>query len=242
MWPVSDAETFNRRQRVIRDLEWAEAERVLRPKAPGRLLDVGCGTGYAMVKARALGFEVTGLEPSTQDVRGVRFGGDDSLKITTGTAEEMPFDTHAFDMVYSSHALEHFHDRDRGLLEIRRVLRPGGMAVIVVPTGTLALLSSLSQLAFTTHLRVGRFLLRNRSVEGLRQILLPPPHGSYARSTWHETVDFGVSNWQRLLGRYFRIEQTILPYLYPWPDFPQIFPVMRVPGLSSSALFGCVHP
>jgi SAM-dependent methyltransferase len=240
MWPVSDAETFNRRQRVIRDLEWAEAERVLRPRAPGRLLDVGCGTGYAMVKARALGFDVTGLEPS-KGTSGVRFGGDESLRITAGVAEAMPFDTHEFDVVYSSHALEHFEDRGRGLSEIRRVLRPGGVAVVVVPTGTLALLSSLSQLVFTTHLRVGRFLLRNRSVDGLRQILLPPAHGGHVLSTWHETVDFSVSNWRRRIERYFRIEQMVLPYLFPWPDFPQVFPIMRVPGISSSVLFVCAH-
>lgn len=44
---------------------------------------------------------------------------------------QMPDDT--FDIVYASHVLEHIPDDRKAMREIRRVLRPGGWAMLVVP-------------------------------------------------------------------------------------------------------------
>jgi SAM-dependent methyltransferase len=46
---------------------------------------------------------------------------------------ELPFDAGSFDVVFASHVLEHIKDDDLALSEIRRVLRPGGFAVLPVP-------------------------------------------------------------------------------------------------------------
>jgi hypothetical protein len=48
MWPIASREVFNTRQKKIRDLEWGAAAAVLNNLAPGRFLDVGCGTGYTL--------------------------------------------------------------------------------------------------------------------------------------------------------------------------------------------------
>ena len=238
MWPVANEETFNRRQKVIRDLEWGEIEKILAELPRGRFLDVGCGTGYALGKAKALGFDVTGLEPSSNKW-GVHDQSNTHGEIVEGVAETIPFGDATFDLVYSSHALEHFADRHRGLTEIQRVLRSGGTAILVMPTGTLALLSSVFQLLFTTHIKVGRFVLRTRSFEGFRDIFFPAAHGAYKWTTWQEVTDFSVSNWRTLVGQHFKIHRVLRPYLFPWPDFPQLFPIVRSRRFSCSVILVC---
>lgn len=46
---------------------------------------------------------------------------------------ELPFDDGRFDLVYASHVLEHIKDDHAALGEIKRVLRPGGIAILPVP-------------------------------------------------------------------------------------------------------------
>ena len=45
----------------------------------------------------------------------------------------LPFPDGSWDFVYASHVLEHIPDDRRALREIRRVLRPAGVAVLPVP-------------------------------------------------------------------------------------------------------------
>jgi predicted SAM-dependent methyltransferase len=45
----------------------------------------------------------------------------------------LPFADGTYDLVYASHVLEHIRDDEAALREIRRVLRPGGLAVLPVP-------------------------------------------------------------------------------------------------------------
>lgn len=154
-------------------------------------------------------------------------------------AENIPFENDRFDVVYSSHALEHFQDRDLGLKEIERVLSPKGIAIIVVPTGTMALINLISQYLFTNHARIGRFLLKERSLRGLRHIFIPMAHGSYASTVIYEIRDFSRKHWKQLISTYLQIQEVILPGLYPYPDYPQIFPFFKSNSFSSSAIYIC---
>jgi SAM-dependent methyltransferase len=45
----------------------------------------------------------------------------------------LPFEAATYDLVFASHVLEHIREDDRAIAEIRRVLRPGGIAVLPVP-------------------------------------------------------------------------------------------------------------
>jgi predicted SAM-dependent methyltransferase len=46
---------------------------------------------------------------------------------------KLPFDDASYDLVYASHVLEHIKDDRKALSEVRRVLRPGGLAILPVP-------------------------------------------------------------------------------------------------------------
>jgi SAM-dependent methyltransferase len=94
------------------------------------LLDIGCGTGGSSVilakhgRAVALdrthrSFEISLDRPYTHRV--------------VGTAESLPFRDGAFDAVAALDILEHLDDDVAGAREVRRVLKPGGAAVVFVP-------------------------------------------------------------------------------------------------------------
>lgn len=99
----------------------------LRPYVPpgGELLDVGGGTGaLASRLAGALHAQVAVLDPTPEMLAYVP--DHPALHATLGAAESMPYADDAFDAVLVSDAFHHFHDQDRAVSEIVRVVRPGG--------------------------------------------------------------------------------------------------------------------
>src|ERR1017187_345540 len=56
------------------------------------------------------------------------------LKITLGSAYEIPFPDAYFEGVFCCWLFEHLPDPERAILEFHRVLKPGGLCSIVVPT------------------------------------------------------------------------------------------------------------
>jgi SAM-dependent methyltransferase len=91
------------------------------------LLDSGCGDGGVARLLRTRVRDVTALdvEPSAEwrDEPGLRF--------VAGDAEALPFEEAGFDVVHSKDSLHHMHDPARALAEYRRVLKPGGVALVV---------------------------------------------------------------------------------------------------------------
>jgi SAM-dependent methyltransferase len=101
--------------------------------AGARTLEAGCGLGHFTVAAAARGYRAQGLdwsEPTIQRLRG-QFPG---IPWHVGDVRQLPFVDHAFDAVYSPGVCEHFEEGPVGVLvEARRVLRSGGIAVISTP-------------------------------------------------------------------------------------------------------------
>jgi SAM-dependent methyltransferase len=95
-----------------------------------RVLDVGCSAGYVLAAAKSLGLEEMGLDYERFPVDLCREKG---LRAVQGTLTELPLADNSLDIVTAKHTLEHVDDPLRGLREIHRVLRPGGVALIVVP-------------------------------------------------------------------------------------------------------------
>lgn len=94
------------------------------------VLDLGCGTGDALVGQRARGCRVRGVEADPQAAKIARGRGlDVSDRIEGG-----PYDIVTLDQV-----VEHFTDPVATLREIRGVLRPGGTIVLATPNAASAL-------------------------------------------------------------------------------------------------------
>ena len=105
---------------------------------PGQtVLDAGCGEGVLAWYLAEAGATVTAMDISRPNLdAAARFlaskGVSERVTLVHGDAENLPFPDASFDVVVSSHVLEHLPDFDRGLAEIRRVTREH--AVVALPT------------------------------------------------------------------------------------------------------------
>jgi len=100
---------------------------------PGtRLLDVGCGGGFALLLAARRGATVSGLDatPALLDIAAERVPG---AGLTAGDLEdELPFGADAFDVVTAFNAVQYAGDPVAALRGMARVTRPGGLIAVVV--------------------------------------------------------------------------------------------------------------
>ena len=129
------------------------------------ILEVGCGEGMM--------FEGTGIAPVQMDVsmRRVRFARDKGQPAICGDGYHIPFADKTFSVALLIAMLEHTSEPWRVLAEARRVLKPGGRAIIVVPNdvtmsaGRLVLgkfpIRYPDHLIFTTPGRMHRWLAKD---------------------------------------------------------------------------------
>ena len=95
-----------------------------------RILDVGCGTGANLQMLSMFGV-AEGVDVSAEALEFCRARG--SARVRQGAAESLPFEDASFDLVTGLDVVEHLDDYLAGLTEMRRVLRPGGYALLFVP-------------------------------------------------------------------------------------------------------------
>ena len=121
--PVYDA--MNRLMTAGLDRRWRRltAEAVARPGA--HVLDACCGTGDLALACARAGARVTGLDFSERMLERARRKGP-ALEWVQGDALELPFPDASFDGATVGFGVRNLEDLERGLAELRRVLRPGG--------------------------------------------------------------------------------------------------------------------
>jgi ubiquinone/menaquinone biosynthesis C-methylase UbiE len=92
----------------------------------GRLLDVGCGTGFIINLAVDLFDEIDGVDitPAMMSQIDLKRG---NIKLHQTPVETMPFPDASFDVVTAYSFIDHLLDPTLALREIRRVLKPGGV-------------------------------------------------------------------------------------------------------------------
>jgi len=105
---------------------------LLARQRPGIVLDVGSGPGVIGDHLRPLGFRYVGADASVGMAHECRRrGGTDTGRFSAAaSAEALPFEDAAFDVVTVLGALEYMEAPESALTECRRVLRPGGTLVI----------------------------------------------------------------------------------------------------------------
>lgn len=95
----------------------------------GTILDLGCGGGYLTLPLTREGIQVTGLDRAEGALRAARTQAQKeglNVNLVCGDAETLPFESETFSGVVCTDLLVHVPDPARVLLEIGRVLRPGG--------------------------------------------------------------------------------------------------------------------
>lgn len=98
----------------------------------GRILDVGCSAAFFMHLAQQRGWRASGVEIAPW---AAKFSREElGVEVFNGPLENAEFPDASFDVVFSSHVLEHIRDPKSLLREMCRVLRPGGLHVSVLPS------------------------------------------------------------------------------------------------------------
>lgn len=132
---VADSEFFgNRRlqwlhEHLVFDREIREVRKFL-PLDNPRLLDIGCGTGWATSIWQKNGFAVTGMEPSFE--RAQRAGELYRIPVVHSHIENFST-TELYDIVVLRHLLEHIEHPGQMLQKVRLCLKPGGLLLIIIP-------------------------------------------------------------------------------------------------------------
>ncbi|MCB0538919.1 MAG: class I SAM-dependent methyltransferase [Bacteroidetes bacterium] len=243
-WPISSKDKVEKYQEIIRDEEWEAIEQYI-PVA-SKFLDVGCGAGYSLMKAKNnRKCEVVGIDPEP-GAHGVgRYNGlkTENTEILQGFSENLPFEDEQFDVVYSSHVLEHVNDEQKSLEEMKRVLKQDGTLIIGMPTAAMAGINLFSQVFFLTHIRIYRFLKSIITLKfnyPIKNIFILGSHSKpRAKYIWYDLKHYKISNWEKIVGGVFNIGKIITPCFYPYPDFVQFFKMKRNFKYSSSVFFIC---
>lgn len=157
---------------------------------PGlRVLDLGGGSGYQASLMHAYGCDVTSIDLAGRPMPSTFYFPVDEYDGIT-----IPHEDASFELVFSSNVLEHVHALRMLLDEVRRVLKPGGVTIHVVPSAGWRFWTSVSHYGFVVKSLIGKQgvipaaiepvsprqkLQRHGVVFMLKRILLAGPHGEY---------------------------------------------------------------
>lgn len=136
--------THGHHESVLRSHRWRTAENscgyLLGHLTAGqRVLDVGCGPGTITLDLaeRVSPGEVVGIDASAEVIaQAQRAAADDGratsvdVRFAVGDAYALDADDASFDVVHAHQVLQHLREPVRALVELRRVLRPGGILAV----------------------------------------------------------------------------------------------------------------
>jgi SAM-dependent methyltransferase len=126
-----------------------------------RLLEVGCGMGTDLLQFARGGALCAGVDltPRSVEISSLHFGlYDMRADFVLADGERLPFADESFDVVYSNGVLHHTPDTAQAVRELHRVLRPGGLAKVM--------LYHRNSLYYWTEIILHRGLLRGHFLRG----------------------------------------------------------------------------
>ncbi len=167
--------------------------RFLGVKPGHRVLEVGVGAGNIL--ERIHGADLVGVDISDYILGKARERLGARAELVKGDAEDLPFDDASFDRVYCSEVLEHVIDPRAVIAGMRRVLKPGGLAVVSVPNEKLV--NALKSVVFRTG-PIGRFVLQSGKA-GYESVERMDDH-------WH-LHQFDTALLRDVVGERFRIDR-----------------------------------
>jgi SAM-dependent methyltransferase len=234
----------------IRPLRAEELRRVLHGRTElfrGKdLLELGSGTGDQLRVLANLCRSAVGLDVAESGYSGVMSG---NIRIYDG--RKMPFSDRSFDVIFSSHVLEHLRDEEITYAEMRRVLRPGGIALHVVPTSHQRLWNCVGHYPDAARRLLNKMLRRPDSLsltgngaarpryslrDRIINTLIPPRHGE-AGNQFTEYFYLRPAAWRNKLVRHgWRIE-SLQPLGMTYTGYALLGPKLGIGARSFLARF-----
>lgn len=203
---------------VIREFEYKKIVQRFLPNA--QILEIGGGTGYQAKRLIEDGYVVDSI-----DIPNSNYVGQLEFPVQPYNGRNIPFPDGSFDIVFSSNVLEHVLDLPYLQAEMKRVLKPGGYCVHLMPTGAwrfwtnvahytelfqrlLGLTPRLipkgpSRCALSDSLNVIRLM-----VGTAKHYAIVPRHGETGNAL-SEIVSFSSRHWRKhFLSQHFAIDEA----------------------------------
>lgn len=174
----------------------------------GHILEIGAGAGWQAHWLSHQGYEVTAI-----DIPESRYLQSRIFPVILYDGINLPFPDNSFDIIFSSNVLEHILDPEKLNRELKRVLRPNGTAIHIVPTTTWRLWTLLTHHFYILRLLTGYITTRLSKdgdpgidqlhkishlsrMEILGRLLWPPRHGERGTAI-DELWLFSKKSWLR---------------------------------------------
>ncbi|MCE1179765.1 MAG: class I SAM-dependent methyltransferase [Micrococcales bacterium] len=186
-----------------------------------RLLDIGCGAGFHLPGFARRGAQVTGIEPHRPLVAAARKrlatqGLSDQVEVLEAGAQDLPVADASVDIAHSRWAYFFGAGCEAGLAELDRVMRPGGVAMLIDNDATRSTFGAWFRGAYPAYdpVAVQRFWKRQgfsalpltiqwtfdtrADLEAVVRIELPPEAADRLLAGHEGTqVDYGITLWHR---------------------------------------------
>ena len=110
------------------DRHFRRVRHFLAPRPSDRVLEIGCGRGFLTRAVRQIAPATVGVDVNPEAVANAVTPG-----MRVMDAQHLAFADAHFDKIYSFHVIEHILNLEAALIEMDRVLKPGGRILLVYP-------------------------------------------------------------------------------------------------------------
>lgn len=185
--------------------------------SPGQtLLDVSCGEGQLVRFAREKNVEAFGVDFSEPALRKAhQTAGIPAFGVMD--AQTLAFDSNSFDYITNIGSIEHYENPALGIREMSRVLKPHGVACVLLPN-TYSLLGNIKYTVQTGEVYQGfQPIERYNTLAGWRRLLINNGLVPYKVAKYEVTFPQTVADFFWYLARPSKILHLLLTPLIPLP-------------------------
>ncbi len=128
------------------DIKWRKrVVQIVKETAPKKVLDIATGTGDLAINiakntdAKVIGLDISEGMLEIGKLKINKLNLEENIEMVVGDSENIPYEDNTFDAITVAFGVRNFETLEKGLKEIYRVLKPGGVFVVLetsVPTKT----------------------------------------------------------------------------------------------------------